>query len=153
MAGSRLALLRNFDVRHKDNIKAIEGFAFSCIGLTILFIMFHLIRSASHGLRPRQTSRSAVAAPSSPIRYVSANTELISAMLISKNRAKTIHSFIPLFSFYGPCNSRGNLCCTERRVSLCVFEQRQLHNAEQHRLKGRMVTRSDILINPILTSR
>lgn len=76
MSGVSPALAKKFAIRHKDNVKAIEGFAFATLAISGVFILLHLSRSAYHSIRRRQKSSSAVTVLSAPMRYVARSTTI-----------------------------------------------------------------------------
>ncbi|KAM3509287.1 hypothetical protein MY11210_006380 [Beauveria gryllotalpidicola] len=68
MAGFSPELAKKFALRHKDNVKAIEGFAFSTLAIAGVFILLYLSRLAYHGLGRRQKGSRALTVLSSPVR-------------------------------------------------------------------------------------
>lgn len=70
MAGYSPALVKMFAIRHADNVKAIEGFAFATLAIAGIFILLHLSRDACHGLRRGKRSGSVLTVLSAPMRYV-----------------------------------------------------------------------------------
>ncbi|KAM3537616.1 hypothetical protein ARSEF1564_009465 [Beauveria bassiana] len=61
-------LVKKFIIRHEDNVKAVEGFAFSTLAIVGIFVLLHLSRITYHALGRRQKGSRALAVLSSPMR-------------------------------------------------------------------------------------
>ncbi|OAA72742.1 Ferric reductase-like transmembrane component [Akanthomyces lecanii RCEF 1005] len=96
MSGISPALAKKFAIRHKDNVKAIEGFAFATLAIAGIFILLHLSRNAYHSIRRRQKSSAAMTVLSAPMRIFRKLSNYSFPFFPSTGHAFTIATYITL---------------------------------------------------------
>ncbi|KAJ6789407.1 hypothetical protein PWT90_03637 [Aphanocladium album] len=107
MGGFPPELQRKFDIRHRDNVRAIEGFSFSIVAIAGVFVISHLFRTAYHGVRPK--GGSAVDVLSSPLRIIRKVSVCSFPLFPSTGHAFIIGTFIALnFIFLFTFNNNSN---------------------------------------------